>query len=145
MLHCSGLDTWRRLSSKFRFVPSGCWEWTGSLDVDGYGRFSIGAKKFRAHRAVYAELVGEIPVGLEIDHLCRNRACCNPLHMEAVTGAVNSSWKVGRWKAGRCLAGHALTGGAVYTYVTKSGRVMRSCVICRKTRQNVPVCAEVLG
>ncbi len=69
---------------------SGCWQWTGSLIWHGYGHFSITRKKATgAHRYAYELLVGPIPDGLEIDHLCRNRGCVNPLHLEAVTATTN--------------------------------------------------------
>src|SRR5437016_12881449 len=60
-----------------------CWEWTGAKTIDGYGSFRNG-KTVRAHRFAYELLVGPIPKGLSIDHLCRNPACGNPVHLEPV-------------------------------------------------------------
>ena len=65
-----------------------CWQWTASRDRDGYGRFLVG-KNLHAHRLAYETLVGPIPDGLESDHLCRNRPCVCPAHIEPVTHAVN--------------------------------------------------------
>jgi len=68
---------------------NGCWNWTGYIHANGYGCFSIGGRNTNAHRASYLEFVGSIPHGYDIDHLCRNRRCCNPDHLEAVTRAEN--------------------------------------------------------
>lgn len=66
-----------------------CWIWRGVLDRDGYGQFGVGRKNLRAHRWAYESVVGPIPEGLEIDHLCRVKSCVNPLHMEPVTKTEN--------------------------------------------------------
>jgi hypothetical protein len=66
-----------------------CWIWTGSHDGDGYGRHYLNGSPCGAHRFAYELLVGPIPDGLVIDHLCRVRNCVNPAHMEPVTNAEN--------------------------------------------------------
>lgn len=66
----------------------GCWVWTGSRIRDGYGSFRLYLPRespFMAHRVAYTLVRGEIPAGLTIDHLCRNKSCVNPEHMEVVT------------------------------------------------------------
>lgn len=66
-----------------------CWEWTRGRDGNGYGRARADGKMVYVHRQVWTELVGPIPAGLELDHLCRNPACCNPDHLEPVTHREN--------------------------------------------------------
>lgn len=71
--------------------PGGCWLWIGYLDKDGYGVFHLGhSQPVRAHRWSYEQMVGPIPDGLAIDHLCRIVACVNPYHLDPVTTAVNN-------------------------------------------------------
>ena len=74
------------LDSGYVVRESGCWEWTGAVSSAGYGR--LGASDY-AHRASHEEFVGPIPDGHEVDHLCRNRICINPAHLEAVTKREN--------------------------------------------------------
>lgn len=66
-----------------------CWQWTAYVHPEGYGRFRVGQRVLQAHRWSYEYLVGPIPEGLEIDHLCRNRACVRPDHLEPVTTEEN--------------------------------------------------------
>jgi hypothetical protein len=66
-----------------------CWEWTAARKNGGYGSLAIGRGNVYAHRFAYEMLVGPIPTNLELDHLCRNRGCANPAHLEPVTRRVN--------------------------------------------------------
>lgn len=66
-----------------------CWEWTGGKDPEGYGRFRLPSGWVRAHRWAWEHFVGPIPERLVLDHLCRNRGCVNPEHLEPVTVKVN--------------------------------------------------------
>jgi hypothetical protein len=70
-----------------------CWVWTGALTKGGYGRFSVGGEIRVPHRVAYLMLVGDIPEGLTLDHLCKTRACVNPYHLDPVPQGVNASRK----------------------------------------------------
>jgi hypothetical protein len=72
------------------YKPDGeCWIWTGHLSKAGYGSLRYKGKRKPAHRMIYEVLIGEVPDGLELDHLCRRPACVNPKHMEPVTHREN--------------------------------------------------------
>lgn len=81
--------------------PSGCWLWSGSRThpVWGYGTVSVDGHMVVAHRAVYEVVVGPIPTGMDIDHLCRVRLCVNPAHLEPVTRLENNRRKFAAAKA----------------------------------------------
>jgi hypothetical protein len=69
--------------------PSGCWLWQRSTNRDGYARAGINGRVLSIHRLTYEMVVGPIPDGLQLDHLCRVRNCVNPEHLEPVTPLVN--------------------------------------------------------
>lgn len=88
-----------------------CWEWHGTLSEKGYGRFRIGNMSMRAHRFAYEFLKGDIPDGQMIRHLCHNRLCCNPAHLEPGTAKDNAQDAV---EAGRFTRG-AVNGNSKLT------------------------------
>ena len=79
-----------RMQPRILVTESGCWEWQGEKNRNGYGRVWIGGKRLMVHRVVFELLVGPIPEGLVLDHLCRNRPCCNPEHQDPVTVRENT-------------------------------------------------------
>jgi hypothetical protein len=87
--------------------PSGCWEWDGYTQ-EGYGIGHYRGKLYRAPRIAYELFTGVIPAGLHIDHLCRNRKCVNPKHLEAVTCADNLRRGNYAYLYGTCGRGHPL-------------------------------------
>jgi len=69
----------------YRIRASGCWEWTASVNSKGYAQIRVAGRKVLFHRLMYERHRGPIPLGLTIDHLCRNRICGNPAHLEVTT------------------------------------------------------------
>jgi len=113
---------------------SECWTWTASLR-DGYGQFYLrrDVSPSRSHRIAYELMVGEIPQGLDLDHLCRNHACVNPWHLDPVTRRVNLRRGLGtRCTESHCANGHPWTEDS--RYVTRLG--VSACRICQRLRDH---------
>lgn len=123
-----------RFRAKTRETESGCIEWTGCLSTQGYGRIRSNGVTHYAHRLAYEWAKGPIPEGMQIDHLCRNRACVNPEHLEAVTHQTNVARGVSpmadQKRQTHCKRGHPLDGDNLY--LTKAGK--RQCRECIRLR-----------
>lgn len=121
-----------RLWSKIQ-KQDGHWLWVGALCPQGYGRFGWDKhhSSVQAHRAAYMLLVGPIPEGLHLDHLCRVRNCVNPAHLEPVTPQENMRRGVGLGLATHCPKGHLFTEANTYY----KGNGCRNCKTCRLVRQ----------
>jgi hypothetical protein len=122
-----------RFFHQMKIADSGCWEWTGSKRR-GYGRFRVKGKTIPAHRFAWAYFnFRDFPEGLEPDHLCKNRGCVNPDHIQPVTHLENiqrAETCISTLNAAKthCRYGHPLSGQNLY----KPGRGGRVCRICRK-------------
>lgn len=115
--------------------PSGCWNWRNGKSLKGYGRAIIKRREYSAHRVSYEAFVGPIPAGLTIDHLCRNRACVNPEHLEPVSNETNVargvSFSARNAAKTHCDKGHAFT--PENTRIRPSG--WRECRACYRATQ----------
>lgn len=109
-----------------------CWNWTGHLSTKGYGETSIKGKKYRAHRVIYELIKGEIPAGLELDHLCRNTICVNPDHLEPVTHRENMRRAMPfRKELTHCKQGHEFNEKNTFLFKRPKGFITRICRRCR--------------
>jgi hypothetical protein len=110
--------------------PADCWIWTGFRDRDGYGRFSAAG----AHRVTYEMLIGPIPDGLTLDHLCRDRACVNPWHLEPVT-SVENFLRAAAIRT-KCSKGHEISeDNTRMSRLGRRGEPVRTCRTCERERQ----------
>lgn len=120
---------WRRVQVG---APDDCWPITGYIGKGGYGSAQMDGRRTTAHRAAYVLTNGPVDDTLEIDHLCKNRRCCNPRHLEAVTSRVNmlrSGAPSARYAVARaCVHGHPFTPDN--TYIRPNGH--RTCRQCNR-------------
>jgi len=134
------MGSWRpvidRILAQRLVDENDCWIWQGKSKNKGYGVIRIGGRRgvtAFVHRVLYEAAKGPIPDGLVIDHLCRNPACVNPDHLQAVTQAVNvqrgESPFARNARKTHCPQGHELIAPNLY-----SKRGLRECLACRRVR-----------
>ena len=116
-----------RFWDKVQMEPNtGCWLWDGHVGANGYGQIKGKLKVMGAHRFSYEGHIGQIPDGLDLDHLCRVRSCVNPAHLEPVTRKENARRGLRGMKT-HCPQGHPYSGENLYVY--SNGH--RRCKKCR--------------
>lgn len=124
---------WSRFVAKVRHEDRGhetlCWIWTANRYTDGYGQFKLDGRPQRAHRVAYEAMVGLIPEGHALDHLCRVPLCVNPLHLEPVTQPENLRRRDAALTA--CVNGHPYDEDN--TGIRPDGR--RRCRACHREAQ----------
>lgn len=131
------IDPWLRFWPKVD-AKGDCWEWCASVRRDGYGAFWDGRTMRPAHRVAYEMLVGPVPSHLQIDHLCKNRRCVNPDHLEPVTAELNrirgeygKAAQAAQRNKTHCAQGHPYSGANLY--VDPQGN--RQCRTCKSDWQ----------
>lgn len=126
-------------------APNACWPFTGSLDSNGYGQHYFDGRLHQAHRVAYELTKGPIAPGLHLDHLCRNRRCCNPHHLEPVTCRENVNRSpVHNGARTHCPQGHPYSGDNLRIY--RGARYCRACIRAdararKQSRRNANVAA----
>lgn len=125
-----------------RFWPkvlksNGCWEWIAGKDSKGYGCFWLDCWMQPAHRVSYLLAHGSIPEGMDIDHLCMNRACVNPAHLEAVTHYVNIRRSPNTIPSRNAAKTHCPHGHEYTEANTQIENGRRRCATCRRAQGRI--------
>ena len=141
---CEVIDVAKSIEERFwsKVDRSGeCWVWIGAKDDRGYGFFRVAPKTVRAYRFAYEMLVGPIPQGLELDHLCRNHSCVNPAHLDPVThrennrrGVAGAVATVRQQAKTHCPQGHPYDEANTMIRRTKLGNPERHCRECNRVQ-----------
>lgn len=121
-----------RLTSRYTEDDNGCWVWNGAISAGKYGSLYYQGRMQKAHRVAWVLYRGEIPAGLDLDHLCRNTKCCNPDHLEPVTRSENlkrSPLMDRRSSLTHCKRGHEFT---PENTILRNGGTWRACRECQR-------------
>lgn len=118
----------KRFLEKVIQAPN-CWIWKGAIATNGYGAFYFDKKIKRAHRVSYEIFNGPIPDGLVVDHICNNKLCVNPKHLQVLTSRENTFKD--RLPITHCIHGHLLSKENVYLE-NRGNYFSRKCLICKK-------------
>jgi hypothetical protein len=122
-------------------LPTGCWEWQGRRQQGGYGLTGFQGRNQPVHCVMYQHFIGLIPAGMEVDHLCRNRRCCRPDHLEAVTHRENllrgDTFAARHAQLTHCPRGHE--------YDAANTRVYKGMRLCRACRRVDPAARKPVG
>jgi hypothetical protein len=125
-----------RFWSKVSPAPAdACWTWHGAKNCRGYGNVGRNHKTYLTHRVAYELTVGPVPVGMDLDHLCRNKGCVNPTHLEPVTFLANMRRRYSAAPDERpthCLQSHELTPENTEIIRATGQRRCRTCVAERR-------------
>lgn len=117
-----------RFAQKYQVdEATGCWQWNANRNAKGYGRFQYDGWFQSAHRVSYLLFVGPIADGCEVDHVCRNRGCVNPEHLQLLSHTANVRRGATAMKT-HCKHGHPLSGANVYSNPKHPQR--RGCRTC---------------
>lgn len=124
-----------RFLEKIKPTPTGCWVWMGTKNSQGYGQLWFRGRLWLAYRVAYVSFFGSTSPGFQLDHLCRQRSCVNPMHLEQVTAQENvrrgESPNIKIARSGFCLHGHPLTEDNLYH---RPDRPFSDCLTCRHSR-----------
>jgi len=126
----------RRLLANIRQSPDECWLWTGYVDGDGYGRICIRGAYWHVHRMIYELMLGPVPLDCILHHRCKNKRCCNPLHLKPATRSLHIELDDVHRKCRSpqppqefCRRGHELTDEST-RWRTVKGKRRRVCLAC---------------
>jgi HNH endonuclease len=134
----------KQLSSFFSRVEKTdtCWLWRGQITWNGYGLFNSNPLRKVAHRWLWEAWFGDVPKGLQLDHLCRVRNCVNPAHLEPVTQQENIKRGISGFIGGlrnssktQCPKGHPYSEDNTSVYIKANGRTNRRCKACHRDKE----------